>query len=82
MRKLQIEDADADLDRGLDPRSCRHRQKAVEDPSEPLRNATDPEPDHVRANPFRYIIFTNTTDSKRLQCAQPNEFVPITTGHY
>ena len=47
---------DADLDRGLELRTRRHRQKAIEGPSEPLRNATDPEPDHVRANPLDMLF--------------------------
>jgi hypothetical protein len=73
---------DADLDRGLDLRARRHRQKAVEDPSEPLRNATDIESDHVRANPFGYAVFSNSPGAKRRLCAQPDEFVPIASGHY
>jgi IS4 transposase len=56
---------DADLDRRLDLRARRHRQKAIEDPSQPLRNATNPEPDHVRANPFGYAAFANQRPSQR-----------------
>jgi hypothetical protein len=55
---------DADLDRRLDLRTRRDRQKAIEDPSQPLRNATDPEPDHVRANPFGYAAFSNPSPAK------------------
>ena len=50
---------DADLDRRLRLRAGRHREEATENCRQPLRNATDPEPDHVRANPFKYAAFAD-----------------------
>ena len=40
----------ADLDRGVGLRPRRHRQEASPALRQPLRNPTDPEPDHVRTN--------------------------------
>ena len=56
---------DADLDGRVGLRAGGDRQKAVEDSSQPLRNATDPEPDHVRANPFKHAVFSNPRSAKR-----------------
>ena len=55
---------DADLDGRVGLRAGGDRQKAVEDPSQSLRNATDPESNHVRANPFKHAVFSNPSPAK------------------
>ena len=55
---------DANLDRGLRLRARGHRQEAAQPLGEPVRNPTDPEPDHVRANPTgstAYLVSRRST---------------------
>jgi len=47
------------LDRRLCLRSGRHRQKAIASLGQPVRNPTDPQPDHVRENPAGSTTCTN-----------------------
>ena len=51
LRHLGERGEDADLDRRLRLRARRHHSQAPATVRQPLRNSTDPEPHHVRANP-------------------------------
>ena len=73
---------DADLDRSLGLRAGRHRQEAAPALRQPLRNPTDPEPHHVRANADRSATFAAADRRDRARFRQPIDFVRLTLGHY
>ena len=49
---------------------------------EPVRNPTNPEPDHVRANPVESAAYPVGIGAHDRHLGQSAEFVRVTLGHY
>ena len=69
------------LDRHLGLCARRNHPQAAFALGELVRNATDPQPHHVRAHPATSATYTLSARFQRWRLAQSTEFVPITLGH-
>jgi hypothetical protein len=73
---------DADMDRRVGLCARRHHPQAARPDRQPLRNPTDPEPHHVRANADKSAAFAGSARRTQHRRRQPAEIVRLTLGHY
>src|SRR6266849_2080645 len=72
----------ADLDRRLGVCPDRHRQEEAQPFRQPLRDATNPQPDHVRTNADGSTTCPGATGAARARLGQSVESLRITLGQY
>ena len=82
LRHLGERGQNTNLDCGVRLRARGHRQEAPGPLRQPVRNPTNIESDHVRANPLRSTTSPFRSSVHVFRLHQPVESVRITLGHY